>query len=73
VADDVAALQPPERRRPARLLLSLLSALSGTEKRKTRRRKKKEKRKRKRERKADRWAHEQYIFVFSRFNSNSNL
>jgi hypothetical protein len=47
VASDVAALQPPERRHPAPLLLSLLSALSGTEKRKTRRRKKKEKRKRK--------------------------
>jgi hypothetical protein len=30
-------------------------------------------RKGKRKRKADRWAHEQYTFIFSRFNSKPNL
>jgi hypothetical protein len=47
--------------------------LEEEEDEKKEREREKKKKEKEKERKADRWAHVQYIVVFSRFNSNSNL
>jgi hypothetical protein len=65
VAADFVDPRPPEPQHPSSLLLG--------QKRREKEMTGGRRRKRKRKRKADRWAHEQCIFVFSRFNSKPNL